>query len=45
MKQTVKHSVWIEYEKSWKHLFHLLQVLQGIILEIYGIPPDSNRIV
>ena len=24
---TVKHSVWIEKEESWKHLFHLLQVL------------------
>ena len=37
MKQTVKHSIWIEHEKSWEHLFHLLQVLQGIILEIYQI--------
>ena len=43
MKQTVKHSVWIEYEKSWKHLFHLLQVLQAIILEICEIPPNNNR--
>ena len=37
MKQTGKHSVRIEHEKFWKHLFHLLQVLkalQGIILEL-----------
>ena len=34
MKQTVKHSLRIEYEKSWKYLFHLLRVLQGIILEL-----------
>ena len=34
IKQTVKHSVLIECEKSWKHLPHLLQVLQGIILEL-----------
>ena len=27
MKQTVKHSVVIENEKSWKHLFQLLQIL------------------
>ena len=27
MKQTVKHSVVIEKEKSWKHLLQLLQIL------------------
>ena len=36
MKQRVKHSVQIEYENSWRHLFHLLQVLQGIISELSG---------
>ena len=33
--KTVKHSDWIEYEKSWKYLFHLLQALQGIILKLF----------
>ena len=27
MKQTVKHSVVIEKEKSWEHLLQLLQIL------------------
>ena len=27
MKQTAKHSVVIEQEKSWKHLLELLQIL------------------
>ena len=34
MKQTVKYSLRIEYEKSWKYLFHLLRVPQGVILEL-----------
>ena len=34
MKQKVKHSARIEYEQFWKHLLHLLQVLQGVILEL-----------
>ena len=33
MKQTFKHSVVIEKEKSWEHLLRLLQILQDIILE------------
>ena len=45
MKQTIKHSLWIECEKSWEYLFPLLQVLQGIILEICEITPNNNRIV
>ena len=45
MKQAVKHSEWIEKEKPWKHLFHLLQVLKDIILEICEILPKINRIV
>ena len=41
MKQTVKQSVWIECEKSWKHLFYLLEVLKGILLKICEIPPNT----
>ena len=33
MKQTFKHSVVIEKEKSWNHLPQLLQILEDIILE------------
>ena len=33
VRKIVKYSVCIEYEKSWKYIFHLLQDLQGIILE------------
>ena len=33
MKQTFKHSVVIEKEKSWNHFPQLLQILEDIILE------------
>ena len=45
MKQTVKHSVVIEKEKSWKHLLQLLQILSDIILQTCEIPPNTNHTV
>ena len=43
MKQTFKHSAGIEKEKSWKHLFQLLQSLVIHYLEICEIPPNTNQ--